>query len=86
MQRSDARARGQYQVYIDRIYQLFVEALREHFPEASSQELQAKAINLYSGLVGTLTMARTVKDPALARETLAVGRSFLIQNFVTRAE
>jgi len=45
----------------------------------------AKATNLYSGLVGTLSMARTMKDPRRAREILEFGKQFLIQNFVPKS-
>jgi hypothetical protein len=49
------------------------------------EETQAKATNLYSGLAGTLTMARTMRDPRRAREILESGKKFLIETFVPAA-
>lgn len=85
MQRSKPAHRALYEEYMCRIYALFAAALKEQFPGDSPQESRAKATNLYSGLVGTLTMARTMKDPKRAREILDAGRRFLIQTFVPRS-
>lgn len=82
MQRSKAAHRGLYQKHMNRIYDLFAEALQKQFPKESKENAYAKAVNLYSGLVGTLTMARTMKDPAKAKLVLENGRDFLMQNFV----
>ena len=68
-----------------RIFAMFARALKDQFPKDSSDESLSKATNLYSGLVGTLTMARTMKDPKRAREILESGKKFLIDTFVPRA-
>lgn len=68
-----------------RIFALFARALQDQFPQDSPEESLAKATNLYSCLVGTLTMARTMKDPKRAKEILESGKRFLIDTFVPRA-
>ncbi len=82
MQRGKASHRALYESYMNRIYALFAKALREQFPEDSEETSYLKAVNLYSGLVGTLTMARTMKDQAKAREILEAGREFLKRSFL----
>lgn len=82
MQRSKAGHRGLYEKHMNRIYDLFAEALQKQFPKETKENVYAKAVNLYSGLVGTLTMARTMKDPTKAKLVLENGRDFLMQNFV----
>ncbi len=81
MQRSKAIHRGKYEAYMKRIYALFAQALSEQFPEDSHATSYHKALNLYSGLVGTLTMARTMKDPVKSKEILDAGKAFLKKNF-----
>lgn len=85
MQRSKPAHRALYEEYMVRIYGMFARALKEQFPNDSSEASQAKATNLYSGLVGTLTMARTMKDPKRAREILETGKKFLTEAFVPQA-
>jgi TetR/AcrR family transcriptional repressor of nem operon len=85
MQRSKPAHRALYEEYMVRIYAMFARALKEQFPGDSAEESHAKATNLYSGLVGTLTMARTMKDPKRAREILDSGKKFLTQTFVPKA-
>src|SRR6266852_4291696 len=84
MQRSKPAHRALYEDYMVRIYALFADALKKQFPGDSREGSQAKATNLYSGLVGTLTMARTMKDPRRAREILEAGKKFLIRTFVPK--
>lgn len=84
MQRSKPAQRALYEEYMARIYSMFADALKAQFPSDSPEESHAKATNLYSGLVGTLSMARTMKDPRRAREILESGKRFLIQNFVSK--
>lgn len=84
MNRSKAAHRGIYETHMDRIYALFAKALHEQFPEDTSEQSHMKALNLYSGLVGTLSMARTMKDRDKALQILESGRAFLISQF-TRA-
>ena len=85
MQRSKPAHRALYEEYMVRIYAMFARALRDQFPNDSPEESHSKATNLYSGLVGTLTMARTMKDPKRAREILESGKKFLIETFVPKA-
>jgi TetR/AcrR family transcriptional repressor of nem operon len=85
MQRCRPAHRALYENYMVRIYALFANALKEQFTGDSPEENQAKATNLYSGLVGTLTMARTMKDQKRAREILESGKRFLIATFVPKA-
>lgn len=86
MQRSKPAHRALYEDYMVRIYAMFAKALKEQFPEDSPEDSHAKATNLYSGLVGTLTMARTMKDPKHAREILEAEKKFLIGTFVPKAK
>jgi TetR/AcrR family transcriptional repressor of nem operon len=86
MQRSKPTHRALYEEYMVRIYAMFGEALLKQFPEDSPEESLAKAMNLYSGLVGTLTMARTMKDPKRAMEILESGKQFLVETFVPKAK
>jgi TetR/AcrR family transcriptional regulator, transcriptional repressor for nem operon len=81
MQRCKASHRGMYERYMNRIYALYAQALHEQFPADSKEQSYSKALNLYSGLVGTLTMARTMKDKEKALEILESGRRFLLKNF-----
>ena len=85
MQRSKPAHRALYEEYMVRIYAMFARALKEQFPGDSPDDSHAKATTLYSGLVGTLTMARTMKDPKRAREILEAGKKFLIRSFVPKA-
>jgi TetR/AcrR family transcriptional regulator, transcriptional repressor for nem operon len=85
MQRCRAQDRTRFESYVKRIYDMFATALKDQFPNDTPEQSLATAINLYSGLVGTLTMARTIKDPELARKTLEAGREFLIRSFVPKA-
>ncbi|MBY0314789.1 MAG: TetR/AcrR family transcriptional regulator [Bdellovibrionales bacterium] len=81
MQRCKASHRALYEASMLRIYKMFAEALSRHFPKDNPQQSLTKAYNLYSGLVGTLTMARTIKDPVRAREILRSGREHLVDSF-----
>lgn len=81
MNRSKAAHRGIYEAHMDRIYALFAKALQEQFPEDTPEQSHMKALNLYSGLVGTLSMARTMKDRDKALQILTSGREFLISQF-----
>lgn len=84
MQRSKATHRGMYEAYMNRIYALFAKALHAQFPKDSQEQSQHKALNLYSSLVGTLTMARTMKDKNKALEILKSGRELLISQYVKK--
>jgi TetR/AcrR family transcriptional repressor of nem operon len=86
MQRSKPAHRALYEEYMVRIYAMFAKALKEQFPEDSPEQSLAKATNLYSGLVGTLTMARTMKDSRRATEILESGKRFLIETFIPKGK
>tara|TARA_B110001454_G_C12723340_1_gene436820 strand:+ start:30882 stop:31472 length:591 start_codon:yes stop_codon:yes gene_type:complete len=81
MQRGKAAHRNLYESHMNRIYESFAEALRHQFPDDSKEIRYQKALNLYSGLVGTLTMARTMKDKTKAMQILESGREFLLRSF-----
>ena len=59
-----------------------VSGIHEQFPTLSKEECHEKALFLYSGLVGTMSMARTMKDVNLAYQVLAAGRKALIESCV----
>lgn len=81
MNRSKAEDRGLYEAHMDRIYALLANALHEQFPQDTIEQSHIKALNLYSCLVGTLSMARTMKDLGKALQILESGRHFLISQF-----
>jgi TetR/AcrR family transcriptional repressor of nem operon len=82
MQRAAPEYRKRFEDYTVRIYELFSSAIHEQFPALSEEECHEKALFLYSGLVGTMSMARTVKDVKLAWQVLAAGRKALIESCV----
>jgi len=82
MQRAAPQYRKRFEDYIVRIYELFSDAIHEQFPTLSKEECYEKALFLYSGLVGTMSMARTMKDVNLAYQVLAAGRRALIESCV----
>jgi len=82
MQRAAPQYRKRFEDYTVRIYELFSDAIHEQFPMLSKEECYEKALFLYSALVGTMSMARTMKDLKLAYQVLAAGRNALIEDFV----
>ena len=68
--------------YTVRIYELFSDAIHEQFPMLSKEECHEKALFRYSALVGTMSMARTMKDLNLAHQVLASGRKALVEGYV----
>jgi hypothetical protein len=66
MQRAAPEYRKRFEDYTVRICELFSGAIHEQFPMLSKEERHEKALFLYSGLVGTMSMARTMKDVNLA--------------------
>ena len=82
MQRAASEYRKRFEGYTVRIYELFSGAIHEQFPMLSKEECHEKALFLYSGLVGTMSMARTMKDVNLAYQVLASGRKALIESYV----
>ncbi len=85
MQRSKAAHRGSYEVYMNRIYELIATAMHDQFPDDPKEESYQKALNFYSSLVGTLSMARTMKDKKKALEILKAGRDMLIKTYTNRS-
>lgn len=83
MQRSKSSHRGIFEAHMNRIYALFAKALSEQFPQDTPEQSFVKALNLYSGLVGTLSMARTMKDRDKALQILDSGKQFLISQFTS---
>jgi TetR/AcrR family transcriptional repressor of nem operon len=81
MQRSKPEHRKLYEAHMALIYKMFADAFKEHFPQATAAQRDAMAFNLYSSLVGTLGMARTMKEKDRAREILDAGKKFLIRQF-----
>lgn len=81
MQRCKSSHRALFEKYMDRIYTLFAQALKDQFPGDTEKESLAKAYNLYSSLVGTLAMARTMKDPKRSAAILTEGKRFLSKTF-----
>ena len=82
MQRAAPEYRKRFEDYTVRIYELFSRAVHEQFPTLPREECHEKALFLYSALVGTMSMARTMKDLNLAYQVLAAGRKALIQDVV----
>jgi TetR/AcrR family transcriptional repressor of nem operon len=82
MQRAAPQYRKRFEDYIVPIYELFSDAIHGQFPTLSKEECHEKALFLYSGLVGTMSMARTMKDVNLAYQVLAAGRKTLIESCV----
>ncbi len=63
--------RKRFEDYTVRIYELFSNTIHDQFPSLSEEECYRKALYLYSGLVGTMSMARTMSDHTLAFQVLA---------------
>jgi TetR/AcrR family transcriptional regulator, transcriptional repressor for nem operon len=84
MNRSKAAHRGIFESHMDRVYDLFAQALHQQFPEDTVEQSHIKALNLYSGLVGTLSMARTMKNRDKALVILKSGREFLLSQFTRK--
>lgn len=82
MQRAAPEYRKRFEDYTVRIYELFSNAIHDQFPSLTEEECHQKALFLYSGLVGTMSMARTMKDRNLAYQVLAAGRKSLIESCV----
>jgi len=82
MQRAAPAYRKRFEDYTVRIYELFSDAIHQQFPTLSKEECHEKALFLYSGLVGSMSMARTMKDVNLAYQVLAAGRKALIESCV----
>ena len=82
MHRSKARYRARYEECTKKIYSLFADAVQEQFPAESPESCYERAIFLYSALVGSMTMARTMKNTETAYAVLAAGKNVLLRDFV----
>lgn len=84
MHRSKSAHRQRYEESTEKVYQLFADSIQLQFPDESPEGCYEKAIVLYSGMVGSMTMARTVKNIKVAHKILAAEKKHLIQNFVAK--
>ena len=82
MHRSKARYRARYEECTKKIYRLFADAIQEQFPAESPESCHERAIFLYSALVGSMTMARTMNNTETAYAVLAAGKNVLLRDFV----
>ncbi|EFH85809.1 TetR/AcrR family transcriptional regulator [Ktedonobacter racemifer] len=62
-------------------YEELLQLVASVLPEDSDENRYDAAIALFSGMVGTLLLARTVNDPTLSERILRANRDFLIQTF-----
>jgi TetR/AcrR family transcriptional repressor of nem operon len=74
--------RARFEEYTQRIYQLFADAIQEQFPDLSPEACYEKSILMYSGCIGAMTMARTIKNKETARKILETGKLFMIQTYI----
>lgn len=84
MHRSKATYRARYEEYTEKVYQLFADAIQLQFPEESREACYEKAMVLYSGMVGAMTMARTTKNLKAAHAILDAEKKHLIETFVAK--
>ncbi len=68
-------------IAFDRGIRTFVSRVAAFIPGASVKERELKAHVLFSGMVGTLSMARTVTDPKMREQILKSSRDMYIQAF-----
>ena len=73
-------ARGSYAEALSQAFDGFAQMILEEEPELSPKEARAKAVSLYSHLVGSLLLSRAVSahEPALAAEILEDSQSSLL--------
>lgn len=81
MQRCKASQRALFEPHLEQMFLQFAEGFKMHFPNETTEARLKRAHCLYSGLVGTLTMARTMKDHTKALKILEDGKEFLTQQF-----
>ncbi len=84
MHRSKAAYRARYEEYTQKVYQLFADSIQLQFPKESPESCYEKAMVLYSGMVGAMTMARTTKNLKVAHAILDAEKKHLIQSFVAK--
>lgn len=81
MQRCKVSQRALFEPYLDQLFLQFAEGFKIPFPDEEIEARLNRAHCLYSGLVGTLTMARTMRDHTKALRILEDGKEFLTQQF-----
>ena len=84
MHRSKAAYRLRYEQSTEKVYQLFAECIQVQFPKESQAACYERAIVLYNGMVGAMTMARTVKNIEVAHKILGAEKKHLIQSFIAK--
>lgn len=77
MQRLKPSQRSLFEPMLEEMFVIFAEEFKALFPNEDLNQRMDRAYNLYSGLVGTLTMARTLKDPQMALQILEAGKKNL---------
>lgn len=80
MQRLKPSQRSLFEPMLEEMFVIFAEEFKALFPNEDLNQRMDRAYNLYSGLVGTLTMARTLKDPQMALQILEAGKKNLKQS------
>lgn len=81
MHRCKASYRARFEAHIEKIYEAYAECIQIQFPDESPESCYAKATIVLSGMVGAMTMARSVKNTKLAHLILANEKEHLIKNF-----
>ena len=80
MQRCKPSQRSIFEPMLDEMFLIYADGLKSFFPDEDHDQIMFRAYNLHSGLVGTLTMARTLKDPEKALQILEAGKLNLKQS------
>lgn len=65
---------------LEEMFIIFADEFKSLFPTEDQNQRMDRAYNLYSGLVGTLTMVRTLKDQHKALQILEAGKLSLKQS------
>lgn len=74
MQRCKLSQRSLFEPMLEEMFVIFADEFKTFFPTEDLNQRMDRAYNLYSGLVGTLTMARTLKDQQKALQILEAGK------------
>lgn len=80
MQRCKPSQRSLFEPMFDEMFLIYADGLKPFFPTENNDQLMMRAYNLHCGLVGTLTMARTLKDSEKAQKILEAGKLNLKQS------
>jgi hypothetical protein len=81
MHRCKSSYRARFEAHIEKIYEVFAESIQIQFPDEPYAACYAKATTVLSGMVGSMTMARTVKNTSVAHSILVNEKEHLIKNF-----